>query len=121
VRIFLGITGASGAPYAVRLLQALLAAECEVGVCASGAGIEVIGTEVYGDPRLPRDEVLARLTEGAEESVTVYDPWVGPPANAAGTMSAANKQTMAPMSSLRNMSVPFGWKRRRAVCARPSS
>ena len=78
--IFLGITGASGAPYAVRLLQALVAAECEVGVCASSAGIEVIGTEVYGDPRLPRDEVLARMTEGAGDAVTVYDPsdWGSP-------------------------------------------
>jgi len=80
VRVFLGITGASGAPYAVRLLEALVESECEVGLCASGAGIEVIGTEVYGNPRLPRDEVLARLTEGAEEAVTVYDPgdWSSP-------------------------------------------
>jgi flavin prenyltransferase len=80
VRVFLGITGASGAPYAVRLLRALVDADCEVGVSASAAGIEVIGTEVYGDPRLPRDEVLARLTEGAAEAVTVHDPndWRAP-------------------------------------------
>jgi 4-hydroxy-3-polyprenylbenzoate decarboxylase len=54
--------------------------DCEVGLCASGAGIEVIGTEVYGNPRLPRDEVLARLTEGVEGAVTVYDPgdWSSP-------------------------------------------
>jgi 4-hydroxy-3-polyprenylbenzoate decarboxylase len=80
VRVFLGITGASGAPYAIRLLQALVAADCEVGVCASGAGIEVIGTEVYGDPRLPRDEVLARLVDGLGDAVTVFDPndWRSP-------------------------------------------
>ena len=80
MRVFLGITGASGAPYAVRLLRALVAADCEVGVCASGAGIEVIGTEVYANPRLPRDEVLARVTEGAGTAVTVYDPgdWGSP-------------------------------------------
>jgi 4-hydroxy-3-polyprenylbenzoate decarboxylase len=80
VRIFLGITGASGAPYAVRLLRALVDADCEVGVCASSSGIEVIGTEVYGDPRLPRDEVLARMTESAGDAVTVYDPsdWSSP-------------------------------------------
>jgi len=49
-------------------------------VCASSAGIEVIGTEVYGDPRLPRDEVLARITEGGGDAVTVYDPgdWSSP-------------------------------------------
>jgi len=80
VRVFLGITGASGAPYAVRLLQALVRADCEVGVCSSSAGIEVIATEVYGDPRLPRDEILARLTEGMSEAVTIFDPndWRSP-------------------------------------------
>lgn len=80
MRVFLGITGASGARYAARLLRALVEADCEVGVCASGAGIEVIGTEVYGDPRLPRDEVLARLTEQLGESVTLHDPndWRSP-------------------------------------------
>jgi len=80
VRVFLGITGASGAPYTARLLRALIESECEVGLCASSAGIEVIGTEVYGDARLPRDEVLARLTEGASDAVTIYDPndWRSP-------------------------------------------
>jgi flavin prenyltransferase len=80
MRIFLGITGASGAPYAVRLLHALVAADCEVGVSASSAGIEVIATEVYGDARLPRDEVLARVIEGIGEAVTVHDPndWRAP-------------------------------------------
>jgi 4-hydroxy-3-polyprenylbenzoate decarboxylase len=74
VRVFLGITGASGAPYAARLLRALVAAECEVGVAASAAGVQVLATELYGEARLPRDEVLARFTEGAGDSVTVYDP-----------------------------------------------
>ena len=74
MRIFLGITGASGAPYTRRLLHALVAADCEVGVSASAAGIQVLATELWGDPRLPRDEVLARLTEGAGDAVTVYDP-----------------------------------------------
>ena len=73
MRIFLGITGASGAPYAARILQGLTAADCEVGVSASDAGVEVIATELYGDQRLPRDEVLARFTEGGR-GVTVYDP-----------------------------------------------
>jgi 4-hydroxy-3-polyprenylbenzoate decarboxylase len=80
VRIFVGITGASGGLYAVRLLEALVAAGCDVGVCASSSGIEVLGTEVYGDPRLPRDEVLARLTESADDAITVFDPgdWSSP-------------------------------------------
>ena len=37
VRFFLGITGASGAPYAARVLAGLTAAGAEVGVCASRA------------------------------------------------------------------------------------
>ena len=74
MRIFLGITGASGAPYASRLLDSLASAECEVGVCASPAGIQVLATELYGDPRLPRDEVLARFTERAGEAATIFDP-----------------------------------------------
>ena len=74
MRFFLGITGASGAPYASRLLDSLAAADCEVGLCASPAGIQVLATELYGDARLPRDEVLARFTERAGDAVTVFDP-----------------------------------------------
>src|SRR5262245_13746589 len=73
MRVFLGITGASGAPYAARLLEALAAADCEVGLCASGSGIEVLATELYGDARLSRDEVLARITEGTGDRVTIHD------------------------------------------------
>jgi 4-hydroxy-3-polyprenylbenzoate decarboxylase len=73
VRVFLGITGASGAPYARRLLGALAAADCEVGVCVSGAAIEVLATELYGDARLSRDEALARFTEGTGDAVTVHE------------------------------------------------
>ena len=71
VRVFLGITGASGAPYAARLLRALSEAGCEVGVCISDAGHEVLATELYGDPSLPPDEVVARLTAGLA-GVVVY-------------------------------------------------
>ena len=61
MNVFLGITGASGAPYAARLLDALVAADVEVGLCASSAGLEVVATELYGDPDLDRDEVLRRF------------------------------------------------------------
>jgi flavin prenyltransferase len=74
VRVFLGITGASGAPYAARLVETLAAADCEVGISASNGGVEVLATELYGDATLPRDEVLARFTEGLGDAVTVYDP-----------------------------------------------
>jgi 4-hydroxy-3-polyprenylbenzoate decarboxylase len=90
VHVFLGITGASGAPYARRLVQALAAADCEVGVCASGAAVEVLGTELYGDARLSRDEVLARLAEGTGDAVTIYDPndWKAPYASGSAKVDA---------------------------------
>jgi 4-hydroxy-3-polyprenylbenzoate decarboxylase len=71
MRVFLGITGASGAPYAARLLEALHGAGTDVGVAASSAGIEVLATELYGDPSLPRDEVMTRF---AGDRATVVAP-----------------------------------------------
>lgn len=44
--IVLGITGASGAPYAVRLLQSLLEADCRVWLSISPAGATVIQQEL---------------------------------------------------------------------------
>ena len=90
MRVFLGITGASGAPYAARLLEALAAAEAEIGVCASSAGIEVLATELYGDARLSRDETLARFIEPARDAVTLHDPndWHAPYASGSAKVDA---------------------------------
>ncbi len=73
MNIFLGITGASGAPYAARLLESLVGAGCQVGVSASSAGVEVLATELYGERGLARSAVLERFVSGAE-GVTVYEP-----------------------------------------------
>jgi flavin prenyltransferase len=72
VRVFLGVTGASGAPYAERLLRALVEAGCEVGLTASGSGVQVLATELYGDPSLGREEVLERFVGDAGDAVSVY-------------------------------------------------
>jgi 4-hydroxy-3-polyprenylbenzoate decarboxylase len=90
VRIFLGITGASGAPYAARILEALTEADCEVGVCASSAGVEVLATELYGNARLSRDETLARFVENAHGEVTLYEPndWRSPYASGSAKVDA---------------------------------
>jgi len=91
VRVFLGITGASGAPYAARLVEALSGADVELGVCASAAGIEVLATELYANPRLSRDETLTRLLEHARGgSVTVYEPndWKSPYASGSAKVDA---------------------------------
>ena len=90
MRVFLGITGASGAPYARRLLRALAAADCQVGISVSGAAIEVLATELYGDARLSRDETLARFTEGCGDNVIVYEPndWKAPYASGSAKVDA---------------------------------
>jgi len=72
VNVFLGITGASGAPYAARLLTALSESGAQVGVTISDSGFEVLATELHGDPAMARDEVVARLTDGLA-GVTVHD------------------------------------------------
>src|SRR5436305_11323075 len=91
MRVFLAITGASGAPYAARLVEVLARADVELGICASGAGIEVLGTELYGNARLSRDETLERLLEHAQGgNVTVYEPndWKAPYASGSGKADA---------------------------------
>lgn len=91
MHVFLGITGASGAPYAARLLEVLAAADCEVGVSASAAGVEVIATELYGDARLSPDETIARFLEHARGGqVTLYDPkdWKAPYASGSARVDA---------------------------------
>jgi 4-hydroxy-3-polyprenylbenzoate decarboxylase len=91
VRVFLGITGASGAPYAARLVEALSGADVELGISASSAGIEVLATELYANPRLSRDETLTRLLERASGgNVTVYEPndWKAPYASGSAKVDA---------------------------------
>ena len=66
MNVFLGVTGASGAPYAARLLQALSASGARVGLCISDAGVQVCAAELYGDIGLSRDDVTARLVDGLE-------------------------------------------------------
>jgi len=89
MKVFLGITGASGAPYAKGILDGLVAAGADVGVCASSAGIEVLATELYRDASLPRDEVLARFTDHAA-GVTIYAPddWKSPFASGSARIDA---------------------------------
>ena len=91
MRVFLGITGASGAPYAARLVQVLSAADVDLGLCASGAGIEVLATELYGNARLSRDETIARLLEQTSGgNITVYEPndWKAPYASGSAKVDA---------------------------------
>lgn len=78
-RVFLGVTGASGAPYAAGALRALTAAGCEVGLCVSRSGAHVISHELFrGGRQAPRDpdSVVRRFVDEYADpagSVTVLD------------------------------------------------
>jgi 4-hydroxy-3-polyprenylbenzoate decarboxylase len=77
MRVFLGITGASGAVYAGHALRALTDAGCEVGLCVSDAGAHVISHEILeagrrppADPGLVVTTFVERYASGSG-SVTV--------------------------------------------------
>ena len=57
----LGLTGASGAPYAARVLRALVASGADVGVVVSRAGAQVIALELYGDREMNPDGAVERF------------------------------------------------------------
>src|SRR3954462_8489351 len=61
MRVMLGITGASGAPYAAWILRALCDHGADIGVCASAAGRQVIALEIYGDRGMDGGDALERF------------------------------------------------------------
>jgi 4-hydroxy-3-polyprenylbenzoate decarboxylase len=71
--LFVGVTGASGAPYAVRLVEVLAQAGCELTLCLSEAGVAVVAYElelgVTG-----RAEVTAAFLAAAAAEARVYAP-----------------------------------------------
>jgi len=69
--IIMAITGASGAPYGVRLLQALVQAERTVSLLVSGHGLRLIQTETS---LASMDGLRAHIGAAAwDRRVTVYD------------------------------------------------
>jgi 4-hydroxy-3-polyprenylbenzoate decarboxylase len=88
MHVFLGITGASGAPYAARLIQELGAAGAGLGICISRSGYEVLATELYRDPSLPRDEIAARLLDGIDARVYAENDWKAPYASGSAKVDA---------------------------------
>src|SRR5215210_3565043 len=61
MKVMLGITGASGAPYAARVLAGLVAAGTDVGVVASAAAGQVIALELHGDRAMDGAGAVQRL------------------------------------------------------------
>jgi len=56
------------------LLAVLAESGCEVDLCVSEAGAQVLAAELYGDLRLPRAETIARLSAPLGTAVRVYAP-----------------------------------------------
>lgn len=88
-RVTLAFTGASGAAYGLRLLQCLLAEDCEVFVILSKAARVVIGTET--DLTLPagtgKAELALRAAAGTERGRLVVcglEQWTAPVASGSG-------------------------------------
>lgn len=77
----LGITGGSGAPYALRVLEGLLAAGHEVHAVVSGAGTKILALETNLRPGRSarsieaalREHVAARLQDDAPGTLRVFD------------------------------------------------
>lgn len=69
----LGVTGASGAPYAARILRALADAEVDTGVVVSEAGAQVIALELYGERSLdPAGAVERFVADHGSPAVRVW-------------------------------------------------
>jgi flavin prenyltransferase len=98
---FIGITGASGAPYAVRLIEALVENDVFVEICASEMGEKVLAyelgglstkklAETYGVKRYAPDDLFAPPASGTSvPDATVISPasvsTLGNSANGTGT------------------------------------
>ena len=92
-RITLAFTGASGAPYGLRLLQCLLQADCEVFVILSKAARVVIGMET--ELKLPAGTSKAEQalrdwvqTDRGTLVVCGLEQWTSPVASGSGAPAA---------------------------------
>lgn len=91
MHVFLGITGASGAPYAARLLEGFARIGATVGVCASASAGEVIAWEVYRDRTIPPTDAVDRfVAEFGGEGATLYGErdWFAPYASGSAKVDA---------------------------------
>jgi 4-hydroxy-3-polyprenylbenzoate decarboxylase len=85
--ICLALTGASGMPYGLRLLELLLAADCKVQLLYSQAAQIVarqeMDLELPSRPSETRDALLARFPEAKPENLVVYgkEEWFAPVAS----------------------------------------
>ena len=116
MRIFLGVSGASGAIYAGHALRALTKAGCDVGLCVSDAGAHVISHEILKQGRrTPADPgvVVARFVDrfarpGGDVTVLGLNDLAAPFASGS---SGAAATLIAPCSSATLAAVAHGTAR----------
>jgi len=73
--LFVGVTGASGAPYALRLVEMLAAADRRIHLCISDAGLDVVAHELRLDAEGRQGITAAFLARaGAAGVATVHRP-----------------------------------------------
>ena len=73
MRVMLGLTGASGAPYAARVLRGLVEAGADVGVVASAAAAQVAALELHGNRDLdPTGAIERMVAEHGGPSVRIW-------------------------------------------------
>ena len=86
VPIVMALTGASGAPYGVRLLQQLVASKRRVSLIVSSHGLRLLRTETeIGDV----DGLRAHIGAGFDEYVTLFDDADRGAAPASGSAKSA--------------------------------
>lgn len=91
--VCIAITGASGAPYALRLIEVLLASDCTISVIVSKAAQLVVAMEtelaIPGNPRA-QQEFFCQHFSVSEEQLKVYgrEDWMSPWASGSGAQGA---------------------------------
>ncbi|WP_318490121.1 flavin prenyltransferase UbiX [Photobacterium leiognathi] len=109
-RITLAWTGASGAPYGLRLLECLLAADYQVYLLISSAARVVLATEhglkLSASPNKAREQLVEHLHCDADKLIVCgKDDWFSPVASG----SAAPKQmVVCPCSAGSLASIAYG-------------
>jgi len=100
-KITLAITGASGAPYALRLIECLIAANYQLYILCSSAGRVVLDTEVGIKLPSSPDAATQFLTDkyqAQKEQITVFgkEQWFSPVASGS---AAPKKMIVCPCST----------------------
>lgn len=91
--ITLAMTGASGAQYGLRLLECLLAADCQVYLLMSRAAETVIATETdleLPDTLLEQQRLLSRIYNAGDDQLILLDKedWFSPVASGSSSPSS---------------------------------